>query len=146
MQFADKLADIERRYEELTRQMADPEVIGDADLYRKTTKTQSDLSEIVAKFRQWKQANENLQQARGMLQDTDPDLRAMATEEAERLEPELAAIEEELKVLLLPKDPNDDKNVVARNPRRHRRRRSLAVCGRDLPHVHALRRNAALAH
>jgi peptide chain release factor 1 len=112
MQFVAKLEQLEKRFEELTAQMADPAVIGDAEQYRKVTKAHSDLSEVVAKFREWKKAEDSLSQARLMLQDRDADLRAMAEEEAAQLEPELARIEEELKILLLPKDPNDEKNVV----------------------------------
>jgi peptide chain release factor 1 len=112
MQFAQKLADIEARYEDLTRQMADPTVINDPDVYRKTAKGQSDLSEIVAKYREWKQVRRNLDDARGMLAEQDAELRQMAQDEVERLEPELDRLEGELKVLLLPKDPNDEKNVV----------------------------------
>jgi peptide chain release factor 1 len=112
MQFAQKLAQLEKRFDELTQQMADPAVIGDADKYRKVTKEQSELSEIVAKYREWKNAEDALSQARPMLQETDPDLRAMAAEEVTRLEPELTRIEEEIKILLLPKDPKDEKNVV----------------------------------
>jgi peptide chain release factor 1 len=70
------------------------------------------MAEVVAKFREWKKAEDSLKQARGMLEERDPELRAMAEEEAARLEPELASLEEQLKVLLLPKDPNDEKNVV----------------------------------
>ena len=112
MQFAAKLEQLEKRYEELTEQMADPAVIGDADQYRKVTKTQSELAEIVSKYREWKKVDDGLSQARGMLEDNDPELQAMAEEELGRLEPERERIEGELKVLLLPKDPNDDKNVV----------------------------------
>ena len=112
MQYLEKLEDVERRYEELTAQMADPEVIGDAAQYRKISKQQSDLVDVVNKFREWKIANKNLAEARVMLAETDPDLQAMAQEEIAGLEPDLARYEEELKILLLPKDPNDDKNVV----------------------------------
>ena len=112
MQFAAKLEQLEKRYEELTEQMADPAVIGDADQYRKVTKTQSELAEIVSKYREWKKVDDGLSQARGMLEDNDPELQAMAEEELSRLEPERERIEGELKVLLLPKDPNDEKNVV----------------------------------
>jgi peptide chain release factor 1 len=112
MEFAQRLADIEARYEELTRQMADPATINDPDLYRKTAKAQSDLAEIVAKYRKWKQAKRDLDDARGMLNEQDAELRKMAEDEVARLEPEVANIESELKVLLLPKDPNDEKNVV----------------------------------
>ncbi|HUB80197.1 MAG TPA: peptide chain release factor 1 [Bryobacteraceae bacterium] len=112
MQFAQKLTQLEKRFDELTLQMADPTVIGDADKYRKVTKEQSEISEVVEKYRQWKDIEDSLSQARQMLQEKDPDLRAMAQEEVEHLEPELAKIEEEIKVLLLPKDPKDEKNVV----------------------------------
>jgi peptide chain release factor 1 len=112
MQFAQKLDHLEKRFEELTAQMADPAVIGDSDQYRKVTKANSELSEIVGKYRQWKKADDSLSQARAMLQEHDPELRAMAEEEVAQLEPEMARIENDLKVLLLPKDPNDEKNVV----------------------------------
>jgi len=103
---------MERRYENLTAQMADASVIADSAQYRKVTKAQSDMFEVVSKYREWKAAHENLEQARGMLADSDPELQAMAREEIAHLEPDLAKYEDQLKVLLLPKDPNDEKNVV----------------------------------
>jgi len=107
MQFASKLEQLEKRYEELTQQMADPAVISDADLYRKVTKQQSEMAEVVAKYREWKKVADSLKQARGMLAESDPDLREMAQMEVAQLEPEQAKLEQDLKVLLLPKDPND---------------------------------------
>jgi peptide chain release factor 1 len=112
MQFAQKLAQLEKRFDELTQQMADPAVISDADQYRKVTKAQAELSEVVGLYRQWKSVEDSLSQARPMLQEKDPELRAMAEEEIARLSPELTKIEEDIKILLLPKDPNDEKNVV----------------------------------
>jgi peptide chain release factor 1 len=112
MQYRQKLDEIEARFEELTRQMADPSVIGDPDRYRKAAKAQSELAEVVARYRAWKRATANSEGARLMLEDADPELRKMAAEELSATEPELARLEEELRVLLLPKDPNDDKNVV----------------------------------
>ena len=112
MQFAQKLEQLEKRFEGLTTQMADPAVIADAAEYRKISKAHSDLSEIVGKYREWKRIEDALSQARAMLQDGDAELVALAEEETARLEPELAGIEEQLKILLLPKDPNDEKNVV----------------------------------
>src|SRR3954452_19017188 len=112
MQFNQKLDQLEKRFEELTAQMADPAVIADSDQYRKVTKAQSELSEVVAKYREWKRASDSLAQARGMLQEKDSDLRAMAEADVLELEPALTQIEEDLKILLLPKDPNDEKNVV----------------------------------
>ena len=112
MQYQQRLDDIERRFDELNAQMADPAVISDAAQYRKITKAHSELADIVAKYREWKAASGNLQQARAMLQEADTDLRAMAEDEVAKLEPATARIEEELKILLLPQDPNDEKNVV----------------------------------
>ena len=112
MQYQQKLDDIERRFEELNGQMADPAVIGDSTQYRKVSKAHNDLSEIVTKYREWKTASRNLTDARTMLVETDEDLRSMAQEEVARLEPALARFEEELKFLMLPKDPLDEKDVV----------------------------------
>src|SRR3989454_464458 len=112
MQFAKKLDQIEVRFEELSRQLADPEIISDGDRYRKAAKAHSDLSEMVATYREWRRVAGDLEQARSMLADSDPDLRQMAADEVARLEPVKQRIEEDLKILLLPKDPNDDKNIV----------------------------------
>ncbi|MBX5495604.1 MAG: peptide chain release factor 1 [Bryobacteraceae bacterium] len=112
MQYTQKLDEIESRFEELTRLMADPAIINDSEAYRKTAKAQSELSEIVSKYREWKQVRRNLEDSRQMLDESDPELRQMALEEVERLEPKLADIENDLKILLLPKDPNDERDVV----------------------------------
>jgi peptide chain release factor 1 len=112
MQYIDRLHEAESRFNELTTKMADPAVINDPEEYRKAAKAQSELLELVAKFREWKKSNRELAEARAMLSETDPDLREMAQLEVTRLEPEVAAIESDLQLLLLPKDPNDEKNVV----------------------------------
>jgi peptide chain release factor 1 len=112
MQYAERLNNTEKRFEELTAQMADPAVINDGDSYRKIAKSRSELEEVVNKYREYKLADHNLKDARAMLEETDPELRQMAQDEVQRLEPELARLEGELKILLLPKDPNDEKNIV----------------------------------
>ena len=112
MQYSQKLDEMEARFEDLTAQMADPSVIADGDGYRKTAKARSELEEIVVKYREYKQARRNYDEAQSMIEDPEPELRQMASDEIRRLEPELARIQEELKVLLLPKDPLDDKNIV----------------------------------
>ena len=109
MQYQQKLDAIERHFEELTEQMADPAVIADSAQY---SKAQSELSDIVGKYREWKTASRNLAEAKGMLTETDTEMLAMAQDEVARLEPEIIRIEDELKVLLLPKDPLDEKDVV----------------------------------
>lgn len=110
MQYLGKLDGLEARFEDLTRQMGDPEIINDNEKYRKTAKQQSELGEIVSKYREWKKVHIELEGARQMLDD--PEMKEMAEEDVGRLEPEIERIEEELKVLMLPKDPNDDKDVV----------------------------------
>src|ERR1700682_3340473 len=112
MDFARKLDQIEVRFDELARQLGDPTVISDGEQYRKAARAHSELSEVVAKYREWKDASGQLEQARAMISDSDAEMRQMAQDEITRLEPELIRIEQELKVLLLPKDPNDEKNVV----------------------------------
>jgi peptide chain release factor 1 len=112
MQYVQKLDEIEARFEELTGQMADPNLIGDPESYRKTAKSLRELSEIVEKYRQWKKVRAHLEEARHMLEDSDPELQRMAADEIAILEPELVRFEQELKLLLLPKDPNDERDVV----------------------------------
>ena len=108
----DKLRETETRYNELTDQLAQPEVFADQPQYQKLAKAHSELAPVVEKYREWKSVAKSLEDAKGMLQDSDVDLRTMAQEELERLEPQREQLEAELKVLLLPRDPNDEKNVV----------------------------------
>jgi peptide chain release factor 1 len=108
----DRLEQMEQRYDELQGQLSLPEIITDREKYQKAGKALSDLETPVQKFRELKQVRQGLAEARAMLSESDPDLRAMAEEEIASLEPRESAIEEELKVLLLPKDPNDEKNVI----------------------------------
>jgi len=108
----ERLEQIEARYEDLGRQMADPELISDQQKYQKTAKQHREIEAIVDKFRQYKQVTNGIADAKAMLNETDPDIRAMAEEELAQLEEREPKIEEELKVLLLPKDPNDEKNVI----------------------------------
>ena len=112
MQFLQRLDETEARFDELTRQMADPDVISNADVYRKTAKSRNDLADLVEKYREWKKASSDLEGARAMLTETDAELRAMAAEDVARLEPEVTKFEDELRLLLLPKDPNDDTDVI----------------------------------
>jgi peptide chain release factor 1 len=112
MQYKQRLDEAERRFEDLTSQMADPALINDPAQYRKVTKAHSELTGIVSKYREWKTIHRNLEEARAMREDSDPELRAMAEEEVLRVEPQMGEIEQELKFLLLPKDPNDEKNII----------------------------------
>jgi peptide chain release factor 1 len=112
MQMFDKLKETEARYRELTNELARPETLADPQQYHKIAKAHSELSQVVEKYREWKEVSGGLEGAKAMLQEQDAEMRAMAQEEITQLTPRLEQVEEELKVLLLPKDPNDDKNVV----------------------------------
>ncbi|MGH9584269.1 MAG: peptide chain release factor 1, partial [Bryobacteraceae bacterium] len=112
MQYVDRLEEAEARYNELTAKMADPAVIGDSEQYRKVTKAQSELAELVATYREWKRKDQDLRDAKAMLRESDSDMRELAEAEMKRLEPELAELENELRISMLPKDPNDEKDVV----------------------------------
>jgi peptide chain release factor 1 len=112
MQYKERLDQAEERFNELNRKMSDPAVINDSEQYRKVSKARSELEEMVGKYADWKRADNELRDARAMLTESDADLRQMAEMEVARLEPELAQIERDLEVLLLPKDPNDEKNVI----------------------------------
>ena len=108
----DKLRQIEERYSELTRSMADPSVIGQPAAYAKTAKAASELSEVVLKFEEYKQLLGRLEEARHMAaEDTDREMREMAQAEVDELTARQGKLEDELRALILPKDPNDDKNV-----------------------------------
>jgi peptide chain release factor 1 len=109
----ERLNQIEARYDELTRALASPEVIGDSSRYQKTAKAHSELSEIVDKYREYKDLQRGIEESKTMiLEESDAELKAYAQEELTRLEERLGATEGELKMLLVPKDPNDEKNVV----------------------------------
>ncbi|HTD53746.1 MAG TPA: peptide chain release factor 1, partial [Silvibacterium sp.] len=108
----ERLEQIEDRYESLGQQLADPEIISDQQKYQKIAKQHRDLEPVVEKFREYKQIAQGIAEAKAMMLDSDPELRAMAEEELLNLEERAPAIEEDLKLLLLPKDPNDEKNVI----------------------------------
>jgi len=108
----ERLEQIEARYEELSRQLSDPTIVNDQENYRKVSKQHRDMEETVEKFRQYRDLKQGIADAKAMLLENDADMKAMAEEELAQLEPRLATVEEEIKVLLLPKDPNDDKNIV----------------------------------
>jgi peptide chain release factor 1 len=109
----ERLDQIEARYEELTQALASPDIMDDSAKYQKTAKAHSDIAPIVEKYREYKDLTHGIADSKAMLVDEkDPEMRAYTQEELNKLEPRAAGIEEELKVLLLPKDPNDDKNII----------------------------------
>ncbi len=109
----EKLAEVEQLYRDLERRMADPALLGDMDEYRRVHKQYSDLTEIVQKFRQYESTARQLEETEQMLRGAlDEEMRDLAQMEFDDLKTQRAALEEDLKVLLLPKDPNDEKDVV----------------------------------
>jgi peptide chain release factor 1 len=109
----DRLRSTEARYEELNHQLADPEIVSDSKKYQRTAKAQSDLGEIVSKFREYTDLEHGIKETQAMVrEETDPDLKSMANEELAILESRLRQCEADLKHLLLPKDPNDERNVI----------------------------------
>ena len=109
----DRLKALEERYEELNNLLADPQVASDVNKLREYSKEQADLEEVVNCYRQYKEVVRQLEDARSMLEEKlDDEMREMVKEEIAQLTPKKEALEKQLKVLLLPKDPNDEKNVI----------------------------------
>ena len=109
----DKLAGLEERYEKLNELLSDPDVISDPNKLREYSKEQSDLQDIVDTYREYKDITEQIDGAKEMQQEeTDAEMKEMIQLELEELEPQIPELEEKLKILLLPKDPNDDRNVI----------------------------------
>ncbi len=110
----DKLNSVEQTFQELTRRMADPDVATDPDEFQRIAKARASLEETVIAYGQWKQAKTDLVGAKEVYREaaSDPDMREMAALEVQELEDTLNNLEIRLKVLLLPRDPNDDKNIM----------------------------------
>ncbi|MFS0654071.1 peptide chain release factor 1 [Bacillus sp. 179-C3.3 HS] len=109
----DRLKSIEERYEKLNEYLSDPEVVNDPKKLREYSKEQSDIQETVEVYRQYRAASDQLSDAKAMLEEKlDADMRDMVKEEISELTDETQRLEAELKILLIPKDPNDDKNVI----------------------------------
>jgi peptide chain release factor 1 len=109
----DRLAQIEARFNELNTALSAPEIANDSALYQKTAKAQGELAPIVDKYQDYKKLQAGIDESRTLIaQESDPEMVAMAQEELDSLESQITTTLEELKVLLLPKDPNDEKNSV----------------------------------
>lgn len=109
----DRLQAVEDRYEKLNELLSDPEIINDSKKLREYSKEQSDIQETVQTYREYKQAREQLQDAKAMLEEKlDAEMREMVKEEMNDLEAQIEELEERMRILLIPKDPNDDKNVI----------------------------------
>ena len=109
----DKLEDLLIRYEELMSELSEPDVANNPERFRKLMKEQSDILPIVEAYKEYKQCKQNIEDSLAMLEEeTDEEMRELAKEELNEAKSRVAELENELKILLLPKDPNDDKNVI----------------------------------
>ncbi|MCE5314694.1 MAG: peptide chain release factor 1 [Armatimonadota bacterium] len=109
----EKLADVEDRYAALEERLADPDIVKDPREYQQVAKAHSDLAEIVAKWREYKQVKDQLAGTEEMLHEKlDPEMRELAQMELDELKEKIPPLEDQLRLMLLPKDPNDDKDVI----------------------------------
>ncbi len=107
-----KLEELEHSFEELERELSDPSIFDDQERYRRVTKSHSEIGEIVKVFRVFRKYQEELVESKELLKDSQADMREMVKEEITTLEAEIVRLGEELKVLLLPRDPMDEKNII----------------------------------
>ena len=107
-----KIKEIEQRYNELEKNLSLPKIIGNQNVYRKYIKEHSALTPIITTFREYQSLQDEIDSSRSLLHDPDPEMKKLAREEIDSLESSLPELEERLKRLLLPKDPNDDKNIL----------------------------------
>ena len=108
----EKLQEIEQRFERLTADLGNPELIADRSRFSQVAKERAQLEQLVETFREFKRVKAEVEGNRALLEDRDPDVRSMAREEMPALEARLAELNERLKILLLPRDPNDDRSVI----------------------------------
>jgi peptide chain release factor 1 len=108
----DRLTGVEDRFLEVEKRLSDPDIIQNREKYQKYTREHADLSKIVTVYRKYKKILMELDESMELLKDKDPDIKEMARDEVEALTLERDNLEDDLKKLLLPKDPNDDKNVI----------------------------------
>ena len=106
----EKLETVEKRYDELTKMISDPEIISNHAEWQKLMKEHASIEEIVLKFREYKKVKQSMEEAEELMKD--PEMKELAEEEYYASKEKLPKIEEELKVLLIPKDPDDDKNII----------------------------------
>ncbi len=108
----ERLEGVEKRFMETETLLSDPKVVQDRQLYEKTVREHAELSKIVAAYRQYRKTVQDLEESMALLADSDPEIKALAREEVDELEKRRDALEKELKLLLIPKDANDEKNVI----------------------------------
>ncbi len=141
----DKLIATERQYEELMQRLGTAEVQSDPAEYRKQAKTLSEIEPLVTSFREYKAVTREIAQTEELVAGGDADMRELAQEELKALTARRDALVAELKMLLVPKDPNDEKNVVLEIRAGTGGDEAALFAGRAVPDVHAVRRASGLA-
>lgn len=112
MLLEERLKEIEEHHKEIEKKLSDPEILSDNNEFKKIAKTHSDLSKIVHLYHEYRDSNQRLKESKALINDSDPDMVEMAREEIAELEPRIEELEKEIKIQLLPKDPNDEKNTI----------------------------------
>ena len=145
MSMFDRLEDTLRRYEDVTAELGNPDIVNDQEKFRKYMKEQSNLAPIVEAYTEYKASKQNIEDSLQMIsEESDEELLEMAREELADSKKKVEELEKKLKILLLPKDPNDDKDIVEAieiyltqegHQSRCRWRRSSAFCSRAFPYV-----------
>ena len=121
-----KLEEVEKRYEEITQKISDPEIISKQDQWQTLMKEHAEIEPVVLKYKEYKQAQKAVEDAKEML--NDPEMKELAEADLLENKEKLPKLEEEIKILLIPKDPNDDKNVICEIRGGAGRRRSSLIC------------------
>ncbi len=108
----EKLTELEKKFQDLEERMSDPELIKDQKRYQQVAKEHADLAPVINAFHEYKRIKKELEENKELIRDKDPEIASLAKAEVEELSQRLEETEERLKLLLLPKDPNDEKNVI----------------------------------
>ena len=122
-----RLEDVEKRYEELTVKISDPEEIANTSNWQKLMKEHSEITPIVEKYREYKKLKKVLEDNEELLKD--PELKELAEAEMNEAREQIPKVEDEIKILLIPKDPDDDKNIICEIRAGARWRRGSFICG-----------------
>ena len=142
----ERLEQLNHRYEELAAQLSAPETYGDPDLVARLNREQRELEPVVTCWRNLTRSQVELEEAQELLHDPDQEVRELAREEFSRLKNQVERLREQLEVLLLPRDPSDDKDVIMEIRGRGRRGGGGAVCPLPVPDVRHVRRRQGLEY
>ena len=133
-----KLDEVEALFSDLEKRLSSPDVVNNQFQFQKLSKEHASLLEVVAAYREYRKIKQDYEHNLQIIKEDSGEIKELALDENTSLEPEISRLERRLKVLLLPKDPNDDKKYSVRNSSRRRRRRSGYFCGQSIQDVHQI--------